>query len=111
MTKIGENEEVQTREIQRELHKIIDPLKTDRSDLLVSVVTDYASCNIGAKKKLAKKWPSLCIIACYCHEFNFMTVNVLLHIISNVLQCKVDQLYQFSICFLSRKQNGPHCEF
>eukprot|EP00171_Calliarthron_tuberculosum_P006124 IDg6124t1 len=49
------------------------------SSRLVSIVTDSVASNVGAKKKLARKYPEIIFVSCFAHQLNLMACNVLTH--------------------------------
>ncbi len=79
ITDMGEAEDVVHAEIEKEFSSIKYEVEQNNKSFLVSLVTDSASCNVGAKKKLEMKFPHIVLIACYCHQLNLMAVNLLSH--------------------------------
>jgi len=47
--------------------------------VLVAVVSDSASCNVAAKRRLRVKYPTLFIVACYAHQLNLLSGNIITH--------------------------------
>ena len=46
---------------------------------LVGLVSDSASCNVAAKNTMQRSHPSLIIVACFAHQLNLLTGNILKH--------------------------------
>lgn len=47
--------------------------------VLVAVVSDSASCNVAAKRRLRVKYPTRFIGACYAHQHNLLSGNIISH--------------------------------
>jgi len=47
--------------------------------VLVAVVSDSASFNVAAKRRLRVKYSTLFIVACYAHQLNLLSGNIITH--------------------------------
>jgi len=49
------------------------------ASVLTSVVSDSASCNVGAKLEFLRRFPSIVMVACMAHQLNLLMANIVTH--------------------------------
>ena len=90
ITSLAETTELVVGQVEKELSTAraandnLTPLPSGHVDdacasVLTSIVSDSASCNVGAKKQFAQKHPSIIMVACTAHQFNLLTANIITH--------------------------------
>ena len=87
---LPETTELVVLEVERALesarvgNRFLPPLASGTRDdscpsVLTSIVSDSASCAVGAKKVLAQRWPSVILFACFAHQLNLLTAHIITH--------------------------------
>jgi len=56
--------------------------------VLTSMVRDSVSCNVGAKKLLAQRWPSVIMVSCFAHQLNVFTAHIITHPLLSAVSAK-----------------------
>ena len=49
------------------------------ASVLTSIVSDSASCIVGAKLEFSRRFPSIVMVACMAHKLNLLTANIVTH--------------------------------
>jgi len=49
------------------------------ASVLTSLVSDSVSCNVGAKLKFSRRFPSIVMVACMEHQLNLLMANIVTH--------------------------------
>ena len=90
ITELPETTDLVALEVERALesarvaNSFLPPLPSGTRDdscpsVLTSIVSDSASCNVGAKKLLAQRWPTVIMVACFAHQLNLLTPHIITH--------------------------------